>query len=180
LAVLAEREYTEISRSEIASSGIGVSPRGIASYEDLQRAAFSEGPAASEAAKNAADQAALDAGVADAKAVVAGVVAEEAQGTADAAMMRADDAYDRGDEAYERADEAYDYADTKVAKDFGATWGAATGIAARTAYEAYEAPTISNPPTQAEVQGVADAVQAMSRRMVALISDLRANGALSS
>lgn len=165
--------YTEISRSEIASSGIGVSPRGIASYEDLQRAAFSEGPAASAAAKDAADQAAIDAGVADAKAVDAGVAAESAQGTADAAMTRADDAYDRGDEAYARAE-------TKVAKNFGAVWEAATGTAARTAYAAYTAPTISNPPTQAEVQGVADAVQAMSRRMVALISDLRANGVLSS
>lgn len=165
--------YTEITRSEIASSGIGVSPRGIASYEDLQRAAFSEGPAASAAAQDSADQAAIDAGVADGKAEGAQATAESAQGTADAAMIRADDAYDR-------ADDAYDLAGTKVTKNAGPGWISPTGSASRGALVSYSAPVISNPPTQAEVQGVADAVQALSQHMVALIVDLKANGALSS
>jgi len=53
-------------------------------------------------------------------------------------------------------------------------WGTASGTAARTAYATYGAPTISNPPTQAEVQALADHVQILSERLKALIDDLHA------
>lgn len=58
------------------------------------------------------------------------------------------------------------------------TWGNPTGAAERTAFATYTAPTISNPPTQAEVQAVADALQAVSRHLKALIDDLKAAGAI--
>lgn len=55
-------------------------------------------------------------------------------------------------------------------------WGAATGTATRTAIATYTAPTISNPPTQAEVQAIADALQAWSRRSKALSDDMATHG----
>jgi len=57
-------------------------------------------------------------------------------------------------------------------------WTAATGTADRSTFATYTAPTISNPPTQAEVQAVANAVQILSRHMKALIDDLKAAGAI--
>lgn len=45
-------------------------------------------------------------------------------------------------------------------------------------YSAYTAPTISNPPTQAEVQGVANALQTASAALAALIVKLQAIHAL--
>jgi hypothetical protein len=65
-----------------------------------------------------------------------------------------------------------------VRQDVGSAWTAATGTASRAALAAYVAPTISNPPTQAEVQAIADALQATTQALVAIITDLRANGAL--
>lgn len=44
-----------------------------------------------------------------------------------------------------------------------------------TPYAPYSAPVISNPPTQAEVQGVADALEALSARYVALEQSIAAN-----
>lgn len=52
-------------------------------------------------------------------------------------------------------------------------WTAATGTAERTTFATYAAPVISNPPTQAEVQAIADHVQILSRRLKALIDDLK-------
>ena len=46
-------------------------------------------------------------------------------------------------------------------------FGAMTGTATKTAIATYTAPVISSPPTQAEVQGIADALQALSRRVKA-------------
>lgn len=43
----------------------------------------------------------------------------------------------------------------------------------------YAAPTISNPPTQAEVQGIADALAGISGALSSLISMMQANGNLS-
>lgn len=57
-------------------------------------------------------------------------------------------------------------------------WSGPTGTAERSAFATYTAPTISNPPTQAEVQAVANAVQVISRHMKALIDDLKAAGAI--
>lgn len=51
---------------------------------------------------------------------------------------------------------------------------AATGTADRATFATYTAPTISAPPTQAEVQAIADHLQVLSRHMKALIDDLKA------
>lgn len=61
---------------------------------------------------------------------------------------------------------------TKVVGTRKTGWGTATGTAARTTYATYASPTISNPPTQAEVQALADHVQILSQRLKALIDDL--------
>jgi hypothetical protein len=53
------------------------------------------------------------------------------------------------------------------------TFTAATGTADRTTFATYAAPTISNPPTQAEVQAIADHLQVLSRHMKAMIDDLK-------
>ena len=53
---------------------------------------------------------------------------------------------------------------------------AMTGTATKTAIATYTAPTISNPPTQAEVQALADAVEAISRRLKADDDALIAHG----
>lgn len=61
---------------------------------------------------------------------------------------------------------------TKVDKGTSAGWSAATGTASKAAFATYTAPTISNPPTQAEVQAIANAVQAISQHIKALIDAL--------
>lgn len=61
----------------------------------------------------------------------------------------------------------------KVAKATFTPWVTATGTAERTTFATYTAPTISSSPTQAEVQAIADHVQILSRRMKALIDDLK-------
>lgn len=65
-----------------------------------------------------------------------------------------------------------------VLKDQTATWGTPTGTFARTTFAAYAGQTVSNPPTQAEMQALDDAVKANSQRLAALISDLRGNSVL--
>lgn len=65
-----------------------------------------------------------------------------------------------------------------VRQDIGAAWSAPTGTLSRSAYASYAGQTVSNPPTQAEMQALDDAVKALSRAVVGLITDLRANGAL--
>ncbi|MFC0304393.1 hypothetical protein ACFSTI_29285 [Rhizorhabdus histidinilytica] len=68
-------------------------------------------------------------------------------------------------------------ANNAVAKGVGPNWDAPTGTADRGGFTTYTAPTISNPPTQAEVQALADALQANSRALKAVIDDLILNGA---
>ncbi|QPQ55597.1 hypothetical protein IC614_03065 [Allosphingosinicella flava] len=155
---LAEGEtLTRLTRRDIASSGIGSDPKAIAAFEALQDAAFDANPAAAAEAQQTAQQA-------DTKA-------ETAQSTAtDAATAAAN--------AQNRADDAYDLADTKVERSAGPAWAAPSGASARTSVTAYTAPAISNPPTQAEVQALANALQEHSQAMVALITDLRANETL--
>lgn len=55
-------------------------------------------------------------------------------------------------------------------------WSADTGTASRAANATYTAPAISNPPTQAEVQAIANAVQAISQAVKALKDDLITHG----
>lgn len=52
-------------------------------------------------------------------------------------------------------------------------WGAASGTLSRAAYASYAGQTVSNPPTQAEMQALDDAVRLLSRTVAALITDLR-------
>lgn len=61
----------------------------------------------------------------------------------------------------------------KVAKSTFETWAAATGTAERTTFATYDAPTASATYDQAEMQAVMDAVQDLSRRLKALIDDLK-------
>lgn len=108
-------------------------------------------------AQNAADQAAADAASAQGTAN---------QGVGDAAAAQA------------TADSALALATTAVQQDVGPAWADATGTASRTAYASYVAPTISVAPTQAEVQGIANAVQDLSRHFVAFVNDAKVNGVL--
>lgn len=55
-------------------------------------------------------------------------------------------------------------------------WAADTGTAKKTSNATYTAPTISNPPTQAEVQAIANAVQNNSRTIKSLKDALIAHG----
>jgi hypothetical protein len=61
----------------------------------------------------------------------------------------------------------------KVAKATFSGYGAPSGTLDRTTFATYAAPTVSNPPTQAEVQALANAVQALSRHLAAVITDLK-------
>lgn len=55
-------------------------------------------------------------------------------------------------------------------------WAALTGTAQKGGGATYTAPTISNPPTQAEVQAMADRLQAADRTIKALTDALIAHG----
>lgn len=70
--------------------------------------------------------------------------------------------------------------DRYVQIEVGSNWTAATGTASRATFATYTAPVISNPPTQAEVQAIADAVQVLSQRTKAVIDDLIGNSAFPS
>jgi hypothetical protein len=52
-------------------------------------------------------------------------------------------------------------------------WNAPTGTLARGTYAAYAGQTISNPPTQAEVQALDDVVKLLSQTVAAIITDNR-------
>lgn len=53
-------------------------------------------------------------------------------------------------------------------------WGTPSGTLARTTFASYAGQTVSNPPTQAEVQAIDDALVIVSRRLAALITDILA------
>lgn len=116
--------------------------------------------ATADAAQDDAIAAATAAAAAATTAADAATAALAAQATANAALTPA-----QGDLVY-------------VQRGLGPAWAAPTGTASRSTFATYAAPVISNPPTQAEVQAVADATQANSQRLKALIDDLQANGAL--
>lgn len=60
-----------------------------------------------------------------------------------------------------------------VARSTFTAWAAATGTAERTTFATYTAPTASAAYDQTEMQGVMDHVQILSRRLMALIDDLK-------
>jgi hypothetical protein len=74
--------------------------------------------------------------------------------------------------------EAFEADGPYVEQDQTPAWTDATGTAARTALASYAGQTVSNPPTQAEMQALDDAVKAISQHLVAFINDARANGTL--
>jgi hypothetical protein len=57
-------------------------------------------------------------------------------------------------------------------------WTADTGTAEKGAKATYTAPTISNPPTQTEVQNIANALQGATRELKAIKDALIAHGLL--
>lgn len=65
-----------------------------------------------------------------------------------------------------------------VNENVGPAWVAPTGTAARTTFATYAGQTISNPPTQAEVQAIDNHVKILSQRLKALIDDLQLNNSL--
>lgn len=66
----------------------------------------------------------------------------------------------------------------EIAATPAGTYGAPTGTLSRATFATYAAPTVSAVYVQAEVQALANAVQAVSRTLAALITDLKANGNL--
>lgn len=67
----------------------------------------------------------------------------------------------------------------KVDKNTSSGWSAPTGTTSKSGFATYTAPTISASPTQAEVQAIADHLQALSRHMKALIDAGVSSGLLS-
>jgi hypothetical protein len=65
-----------------------------------------------------------------------------------------------------------------VRQDQTAAWTSPSASVSRGALPAYAAPTISAAYTQAEVQAIATQLAAVTSAVAGLISDLRANGAL--
>lgn len=57
-----------------------------------------------------------------------------------------------------------------------AGWNAPTGTLARGTYAAYTGQTVSNPPTQLEVQALDDAVKLISQTLAAFLTDIRSHG----
>lgn len=109
-------------------------------------------------------QAAIEATQAELEAALADIVA--AQAAADAAQA---DATAAAADAAAVAGDLTGY----VAKDQTAAWGTPSGTLSRTTFAAYSGQNVSNPPTEAEVQAIDDHVEILSRRMAALITDLR-------
>lgn len=121
-------------------------------------------------------------------AAAADAAAAAAQGTADGAQTTADGAATAAGDAQSTADTALGLAQTAVQQEVGPSWADATGTADRTAFS----PTspvgpfsVSNPPTQAEVQAIGSALVTVSndlqdatQHIVALVNDLYANKAL--
>jgi hypothetical protein len=105
------------------------------------------------------------------------------------ALNRADAAQDQADTATDNAATAQQTADSKISQadadalyvhqDSTPAWEQATGTLDRSAFTVYAAPLVSDPPTQAEVQGVADALQVHSQHLAALIADLTTANVLS-
>lgn len=109
-------------------------------------------------------QAAIEATQAELETALADIIA--AQAAADAAQA---DATAAAADAAAVAGDLTGY----VAKDQTPAWATPTGTLSRATFAAYAGQTISAAPTQAEVQAIDNAVVILSRRMAALITDLR-------
>lgn len=100
--------------------------------------------------------------IADLTAAVAAIV--DAQAAADAAQAAADAA-----QTDVNAIDLTPY----VLKNQSPAWDSPTGTVARTTFAAYAGQTVSNPPTQAEMQAIDDHLVVLSRRVAALVTDLK-------
>lgn len=72
----------------------------------------------------------------------------------------------------------YEIDGTQVVGPRDTGWSADTGTADKSAHATYTSPTISNPPTQAEVQAISDALQAATQQIKALKDALILHGLL--
>lgn len=130
------------------------------------------------AAQAAADQAQNDAIAAAQAAADAALAAADAALAAADALLAAATASGEAAAAQGVADNALSLATTAVQQDVGPSWSPASGTASRATFITYTGQTISNPPTQAEVQAIDSHLVILSQRMKAMIDDLTANGAL--
>lgn len=69
---------------------------------------------------------------------------------------------------------AYQVANVTVVTTRKTGWSTASGTASRATFATFAGQTITNPPTQAEVQAIDDHVKILSQRLKALIDDLHA------
>jgi len=102
----------------------------------------------------------------------------DAQNAADAARLAADTAQETGEQAQFTADGKISQDDADklyVARDATPEWMPATGDADRSSFAVYQAPIITDPPTAAQVQALANAAQTMHQHMKALVDDLILN-----
>lgn len=67
---------------------------------------------------------------------------------------------------------AYQVNGTQVVSSRKTGWGSPSGTLSRAAYAAYAGQTVSNPPTQAQVQALDDAVKLLSQTVAALLTDM--------
>lgn len=66
----------------------------------------------------------------------------------------------------------------KVDKGQSSGWTSPTGTGSKSGYTVYVSPTISNPPTQAQVQAISDHLQIISQHVKALVDAGLASGLL--
>ena len=71
-------------------------------------------------------------------------------------------------------------ANTKVVGIQIGGWGTITGSSSRSAFTIHTAQTISNPPTQTQVQNIDNSLVSLSQRFKALVDDLKTHGLISS
>jgi hypothetical protein len=104
--------------------------------------------------------------------------ADAARAAADAAQGTADTAQTSADTAQGRADDAYALAEAKVEKSAGPAWSAPSGALSRASFAAYPGDTADAAYDPDQLQVVMDAVQDVSQTVIGIITDLRANEAL--
>lgn len=61
----------------------------------------------------------------------------------------------------------------KVDKDTSTGWGNVTGTKSKAVFATYAAPVVSNPPTQAEMQALANHAQLLSQHLAAALDALK-------